>query len=92
MNPFWPAAAGATPLYHGAKAYNLGVLPHSDGRTMASFQDNMGAPMVAAFTGPSSQERVPAANSATAEGSQKKQLVLQQMPQSGSAANMLVRL
>lgn len=91
MNPFWPAAAGATPLY-GAKAYNLSVLPPSDGRTMASFQDNKGAPIVAAFPGPHSQERMPAANNATTEAAQKKPQVLQQMPQSGSAASMLVRL
>ncbi|XP_008802672.2 protein TIME FOR COFFEE-like isoform X2 [Phoenix dactylifera] len=90
MNPFWPAAAGGAPLY-GAKTYNLSVVPPSDGRTKASFQDNKGAPpIVAAFTGPPSQERMPAANNATTEAAQKKQLVLHQMPQSGSAAtNML---
>nr|XP_010923402.1 protein TIME FOR COFFEE isoform X3 [Elaeis guineensis] len=88
MNPFWPAAAGAAPLY-GAKPCNLSVLPSSDGKNTASSQDNKGAPVVAAFKGPPSKERTPAANNPPTEAAEKKQLVLQQMPQSGSTSNML---
>ncbi|KAG1368762.1 protein TIME FOR COFFEE [Cocos nucifera] len=88
MNPFWPAAAGAAPLY-GAKPYNLNALPSSDGKNTASFQDNKGAPVVAASKGPPSKERMPAANNPPTEAAEKKQLVLQQMPESGSATNMV---
>lgn len=89
MNTFWPAAAGTAPL-HGAKPHNLNVFPSSDGKNTVSSQDNKEAPVVAAFKGPPSKDRMPAANNPPAEAAEKKQLVLQQMPQSGSATNMLV--
>ncbi|URE05222.1 Protein TIME FOR [Musa troglodytarum] len=94
MNCFWTAAAGATPLY-GAKPYNPNMVPPSDaaipinpmqgsfpGANMGALQDTKGTPELTSYTGNISQEKMQIMDTA-----QRKPLILQQMPQSGSANN-----
>uniref|UniRef100_A0A804J4G6 Protein TIME FOR COFFEE n=1 Tax=Musa acuminata subsp. malaccensis TaxID=214687 RepID=A0A804J4G6_MUSAM len=94
MNCFWTAAAGATPLY-GAKPYNPNMVPPSDaaipinpmqgsfpGANMGALQDTKGTPELTSYMGNISQEKMQIMDTA-----QRKPLILQQMPQSGSANN-----
>ncbi|XP_074557217.1 uncharacterized protein LOC141813200 isoform X2 [Curcuma longa] len=102
MNCFWTAAAGAAPFY-APKPYNQNVVLPLDsslsgnqmqggflGTTAGTLQDTKGAPVAASsYTGKNaSQEKILQANNTISETAQRKQLVLQQMPQSGSASNI----
>ncbi|XP_074582918.1 uncharacterized protein LOC141839142 isoform X2 [Curcuma longa] len=103
MNSFWTAASGAAPFY-GAKPYNHTMVAPSDsalsghqmqagflGANAGTLQDTKGTPVTASsFTGNSaSQEKMLQANNNTIiETAQRKQVILQQMPQSGSTSNM----
>ncbi|XP_042473093.1 protein TIME FOR COFFEE-like isoform X1 [Zingiber officinale] len=102
MNSFWTAAAGAAPFY-GAKPCNQSVVPPSDsalsghqmqgaflGANAGALPDTKGTP-VAALSLPgnsASQEKMPQANNTHMETAQRKQVMLQQMPKSGSTSNM----
>ncbi|KAG6520019.1 hypothetical protein ZIOFF_017048 [Zingiber officinale] len=102
MNCFWTAGAGATPFY-AAKPYNHNVVLSLDsslsGNQMqggflstnaGTLQDTKGAPVVvSSYTRKNaSQEKILQANNTISETAQRKQLILQQMPQSGSASNI----
>ncbi|CAL9080122.1 unnamed protein product [Musa textilis] len=101
MSSFWTAAAGAAPLY-GANPYNVNVVPPSDvplsgktkegsslGKNMSALQDTKGTPAFAMpYSGHTSLEKMPSANNTNMESAQGKQLILQQMPQSGSTSKM----
>ncbi|CAD5193868.1 unnamed protein product [Musa acuminata subsp. malaccensis] len=101
MSSFWTAASGAAPLY-GANPYNLNVVPPSDvplsgktkegsslGKNMSTLQDTKGTPAYAMpYSGHTSQEKMPSANNTNMESAQGKQLILQQMTQSGSTNKM----
>ncbi|KAK8937602.1 Protein TIME FOR COFFEE [Platanthera guangdongensis] len=102
LNPFWPSAPGAAPMY-AAKQYNLNTAPPSDatiiagalpgslpGRSLGSVQEKPGQ-VSAAYSGLSSKDK----NSATstqfidAASQRKVPAALQQSAQPGSAGNML---
>ncbi|XP_074557232.1 protein TIME FOR COFFEE-like isoform X2 [Curcuma longa] len=102
MNSFWTAAAGAAPFY-GAKPCNQSVVPPSDsalsghqmqgallGANAGALQDTKGTPVAASSLpgNSASQEKMPQANNTNMETAQRKQVMLQQMPQSGSTSNM----
>ncbi|RZS00660.1 hypothetical protein BHM03_00030427 [Ensete ventricosum] len=97
MNSFWTAAAGAAPFL-GVKNCNLTSEASLSGKPMqgsflgtniGSMEEGKGTPaLIAAYTGLSSQEKMPAASNTKLETTQRKQLILQQMPQSGTATNM----
>ncbi|URD90087.1 hypothetical protein MUK42_27741 [Musa troglodytarum] len=80
MSSFWTAAAGAAPLY-GANPYNVNVVPPSD--VPLSGKTKEGSSL-----GHTSLEKMPSANNTNMESAQGKQLILQQMPQSGSTSKM----
>ncbi|CAL9164428.1 protein TIME FOR COFFEE-like isoform X2 [Musa acuminata AAA Group] len=95
MNSFWTAAAGAAPFL-GVKNCNLTSEAALSGKPMlgsflgmniGSMEEGKATPaLIAAYTGLTSQEKMPAATKL--ETTQRKQLILQQMPQSGTATNM----
>ncbi|XP_042473098.1 protein TIME FOR COFFEE-like isoform X3 [Zingiber officinale] len=102
MNCFWTTGTGVTPFY-AAKPYNHNVVLSLDsslpGNQMQggflstnadTLQDTKGAPVVVpSYTGKNaSQEKILQANNTISETAQRKQLILQQMPQSGSASNI----
>ncbi|XP_042385361.1 protein TIME FOR COFFEE-like isoform X1 [Zingiber officinale] len=103
MNSFWTAASGAAPFY-GAKPYNHTMVAPSDsalsghqmqagflGATASTLQDTKGTPVpTSSFTGNSaSQEKMLQPNNNTInETAQRKQVIFQQMPQSGSTSNI----
>ncbi|CAA7404141.1 unnamed protein product [Spirodela intermedia] len=99
MNPFWPVAAGSTPMF-GAKPYNLNLMPSSasailsnplqggfPGGCLGSLQDKA-VPVFGQLPGQSPKEKGSAVNSFM-DATQRKQLVLQQPLQAGSTNNML---
>lgn len=105
MNSFWTAAAGATPFY-GAKPCHQSAIPPSDsalsghqmqgaflGANAGALQDIKGTPVTASSLPGNGalQEKMPQANNKNMETAQRKQVMLQQMPQSGSTTNMPVR-
>lgn len=106
MNSFWTAAAGAAPFY-GARPYNQTMVAPSDsalsghqmhagflGANAGTLQDTKGTPVTApSFTGNNaSQEKMLQTNNNTIiDTAQRKQVILQQMPHSGSASNIPVR-
>ncbi|XP_020574749.1 protein TIME FOR COFFEE-like isoform X2 [Phalaenopsis equestris] len=93
LNPFWPSAAGAAPLF-ASKQYNLNTAPPSDSAILRS-------PLQGSFSGkslgPVQEKCLPASaakdksNVATQfmDVSQRKPPVLPQPSQPGSAGNML---
>ncbi|RZS06219.1 hypothetical protein BHM03_00036847 [Ensete ventricosum] len=94
VEPKQEKSAGATPLY-GAKPYNPNMVPSSDaaiplnpmqgsfpGANMGALQDTKGTPELTSYMGNISQEKMQIMDTA-----QRKPLILQQMPQSGSANN-----
>lgn len=106
MNSFWTAAAGAAAPFYGAKPYSSSVVSPPDtalagnplqggflGPNAGTLQDPKGTPALAAsYTGNNnSQEKMLLANNSIMEATQRKQLILQQMPQTGSASNVPVR-
>ncbi|KAK8933257.1 Protein TIME FOR COFFEE [Platanthera zijinensis] len=102
LNPFWPSAPGAAPMY-AAKQYNLNTAPPSDaaiiagalpgslpGRSLGSVQEKPGQ-VSAAYSGLSSKDKNSAASTQfiDAASTRKVPAALQQSAQPGSAGNML---
>lgn len=101
LNPFWPSAAGAAPMY-ATKQYNLNTAPPSDaaiiagalpgslpGRSLGSVQEKSGQ-VSAAHSGLSSKDKSSASSAQFIDAaSQRKAPALQQAAQPGSAGNML---
>jgi hypothetical protein len=100
------AAAATSPAIYGARPFNMGMVPPSEaalmgsrvpgnfsGRNLTAMPDAKGAPpnLVPKFPGNHPEEKAPPANSLSTESAQRKQqVVLQQQPQSGPMANMMV--
>ncbi|XP_020698295.1 protein TIME FOR COFFEE isoform X1 [Dendrobium catenatum] len=100
LHPYWSSAVGAAPFY-ASKQYNLSTASLSDsailsnpmqqgnfpGQSPGSVQEKEG-PIFSANSGLSAKEKNNTANP-SADSSQKKQPILQQSSQPGSAGNML---
>ncbi|KAG0494823.1 hypothetical protein HPP92_005817 [Vanilla planifolia] len=99
ISPFWPSAAGAAPLY-ASKQFNLNSVPPSDsailggplqgsvpGRNLSSIQEKS-SPIPAGHLNLPVKDKINGVIP-LGDGSQRKQPILQQSSQAGSAGNML---
>jgi hypothetical protein len=100
------AAAATSPAIYGARPFNMGMVPPSEaalmgnqvpgnfpGRNLTAMPDAKGAPsnLVPKFPGNHPEEKASPGNSLSTDSAQRKQqVVLQQQPQSGPMANMMV--